>query len=153
VHLPREAGRPSGTRFGTLVHTVLRDIALDASAETVRAMIELHGRMMDASKEECAAAVRPVMAVLAHDVVARARRGVRCHGEMPILYASDAGALLDGTIDLCFLEVGSPEWTVVDFKTDFDPAARRAIYVKQMKWYVAAVSKTFGSSARGVLLS
>lgn len=153
LHLPREAGRPSGTRFGTLVHTVLRDVALDADVESVRSLAELHGRMLGASKEEQAAAVRPVLAVLHHSVLQRAQRALRCHREMPILFASDAGALLDGNIDLCFLEAGAPEWIVVDFKTDFDPALRRTSYVKQMKWYVAAVARTFGAPARGILLS
>lgn len=151
IALPREAGRPSGTRFGTLVHTVVRDVALDGDADQVRALAELHGRMIGANEQEIAASIRPVLALLQNQVIARAKAAARCHRELPIVCTTDDGKLLDGSIDLCFLE--DSRWIVVDFKTDFDVNQRKPQYVKQMKWYIAAVAKTFGAPARGILLS
>jgi ATP-dependent exoDNAse (exonuclease V) beta subunit len=151
ISLPREAGRPSGTRFGTLVHTVLRDVAYDAGSEQIRALAELHGRMIGASANEVAAAIRPVTLLLGHKLIERARASSRCHRELPIICTTDEQMLLDGSIDLCFLE--DSRWIVVDFKTDFDVTQRKPQYLKQMKWYIAAVSKTFAAPARGILLS
>ena len=59
--------------------------------------------------------------------------------------------MLEGTIDLAFLEGGV--WTVVDFKTDADIGTKRQQYERQLQWYVYAISRVTGQPARGVLLS
>jgi ATP-dependent exoDNAse (exonuclease V) beta subunit len=58
---------------------------------------------------------------------------------------------VEGVLDLAFRD-GS-EWTVVDFKTDVELAARRAAYEVQVALYARAVAAATGEPARAVLLS
>ena len=60
------------------------------------------------------------------------------------------GSLAEGVVDLAFREGGA--WTVVDFKTDRELAAGRAVYEAQVLLYVRAIAAATGESARGVLL-
>jgi ATP-dependent exoDNAse (exonuclease V) beta subunit len=62
----------------------------------------------------------------------------------------DANRLLEGIIDLAFLEKGA--WTVVDFKSDADLKARRADYKRQLQWYSAALSRITGLPVNGWIL-
>ena len=52
VDLPREKKRPSGKRFGTLVHAVLANVPLDVDAYGVRVVAELQGCVLGASAAE-----------------------------------------------------------------------------------------------------
>jgi ATP-dependent exoDNAse (exonuclease V) beta subunit len=146
--------RPAGPRFGTLVHTVLRDVDLAARRDAVEEMTRLHGRLLDASGDEVAAAVEAVVGALAHPLLERAR-GVagesgRCFREAPFLVPLDETRVLEGTVDLAFLE---PEgWVVVDFKTDAGVAERRAAYARQIAWYLYALERLTGSGGTGSLL-
>ncbi len=45
-------GRPSGRRFGTLVHSILRDVELDASRESIAKLATLGARSISAPAEE-----------------------------------------------------------------------------------------------------
>ena len=154
--LPRPADRPAGSRFGTLVHTVLRDVAFDAGRGAVRSLAELHGRMLDATEEEVEAAAGSVEAALDHPLLRRAAAAERCHREAPFLIkldgvsASGSERTVEGTIDLAFLEDGL--WTVVDFKTDAEMEAVEEQYRRQVAWYVHAMTVITGAPARGVLL-
>jgi len=144
------SGRPSGPRFGTLVHTVLRDVDLDARGDAVRRLAELHGRILDAPTAEIDAATEAVDAALEHDLVGRARAAERCHREAPFAVALDDGRAIEGSIDLVYLD--DDGWVVVDFKTDANIGDRRAAYERQVSWYVHAVRSITGRAARGVLL-
>ncbi len=148
--LPRPAGRPSGVRFGTLVHTVLRDADFDAGEADLRGLAEMHGRMLDAPGEEVAAAVASAAAALAHPLLRRAAAAEHRYREAPFLLDRAGVYLVEGTIDLAFSEDGA--WTVVDFKTDADLDARRQAYRRQIAWYVHALQQMTGAPARGVLL-
>ena len=149
IVLPIEAGRPSGIRFGALVHAVLKDVALDADRSMVTAVAKMHGRLLAATTDEVDAAAQAVAAALEHDIMVRARRAERRHREWPILFSTDDGETLDGAIDLAFFEDG--QWVVVDFKTDQEPAARIEPYRRQIAWYVHALSETTGLPAYGVM--
>jgi len=151
----KDADRPSGVRFGTLVHTVLRDVAWDAGDEAVRHLAELHGRMLDAPADEVAAAAASVAAALRHPLLARAAAADRRHRETPFLLRLDDRTMVEGTVDLAFLDGGAEEggWTVVDFKTDADVASVEERYRVQVAWYVHAVATLTGRPARGVLLA
>jgi ATP-dependent exoDNAse (exonuclease V) beta subunit len=151
VKLSRDEQRPSGTRFGTLVHTILRDVRFDEGEARVRSLAELHGRLLGATREEIDSAPKPVLAVLGCDVIARAKRAERCHRELPLMLRTKEDDLLDGTMDLCFLEEGV--WIVVDFKTDLDPKVFRPKYLAQMRWYLTAMTRIMNRPARGVLLT
>ncbi|MCP3964292.1 MAG: UvrD-helicase domain-containing protein [bacterium] len=148
--LLRDAGRPGGKRFGTLVHTMLRDAAFDADEQTVRRLAEMHGRMLDASGDEVDGATSSVVRALAHPLLIRAAGAERCHREAPFLLARGGDGLVEGIIDLAFLE--DDIWTVVDFKTDADLEARQQSYRVQLSWYVYAMREITGIAARGVLL-
>ncbi|MCB9646230.1 MAG: UvrD-helicase domain-containing protein [Deltaproteobacteria bacterium] len=150
VVLPRAAGRPQGRRFGTLVHAVLRDVDLAADVETIRAVAQMQGRLLGAPEDERAAAVAPVQAALQHDLLRRARASARCHREHPVVFETELGQRLDGSIDLAFEEPSG--WVVVDFKTDADPEAHRAQHVIQVQWYAHALGALTGAEVIGVLL-
>ena len=46
VDVPRVIGRPFGPRFGTLVHTTLATVPLDADESIVRAVAATQGRVL-----------------------------------------------------------------------------------------------------------
>ena len=66
----------------------------------------------------------------------------------------DSGRLMEGIIDLAFVEDGA--WVVVDFKTDADisgpPSERRTQYQRQLQWYASALRRLTGLPARAYLL-
>ncbi len=149
--LPRPDARPAGRRFGTLVHTLLRDAGLAGDRAHIASLARAHGRVLGAPPEEIDAAIDTVAAALAHPLLARARRASHCQREWPVLLRLPDDRLLDGVLDLAFLEDGV--WTIVDFKTDAHLDPRRAQYERQLEWYVHALSRLTGLPARGCLLS
>jgi ATP-dependent exoDNAse (exonuclease V) beta subunit len=154
--LEKPVGRPQGPRFGTLVHTILRDVDLnpaqltDGNQENVVSLARIHGRVLGSPPEEIAAAITAVSATLGHPLVKRAAAADQCHRELPIMLKTDDGRLVEGNIDLAFLEDGV--WTIVDFKTDADLPSKKPQYQRQLQWYVFALSKITGAHARGWLL-
>jgi len=146
----KPGARPGGRRFGTLVHNALRDVALDATDEAIGRMVRMNARAIGATDEESEAARAAVAVALAHPVMTAARRAERCHREYPVTLRLDGDRLIEGVIDLAFLEDG--RWTVVDFKTDADSAEVRAQYQRQLQWYAFAMTEMTGMPARAVLL-
>ena len=147
---PRREDRPGGRRFGALVHAVLRDVALTADSDSIARLAALNARVLGAPAEERDAASMAVEATLEHPLLAHARAATRCHREYPVVLALDEGKLLEGVIDLAFVEEG--RWIVVDFKTDADSPNRRAQYERQLQWYCHALSKLTGLQAQAFLL-
>ena len=148
VDLERSASRPSGARFGALVHAVLALVALDAGADDVREMAELQGRILGAPPEEVAAAAEVAAAVLGHDVLARARAAAaagRCRRESPLVVRADDGTLLEGAVDLAFEEDG--RWVVVDFKTDRELEDQLEAYRRQVRLYADVIAQATGTPA------
>jgi ATP-dependent exoDNAse (exonuclease V) beta subunit len=142
------AHRPHGRRFGTLVHAVLRDAALNREETAVLA--RAHGRAVGATPDEIVAALAAVEEALNHPLLQRARAATRRYRELPVTWRLDDNRVLDGVIDLAFVDDG--EWHVIDFKTDADVAARRTQYERQLKWYAAALQKLTNQPARCYLL-
>jgi ATP-dependent exoDNAse (exonuclease V) beta subunit len=147
--IPKQPGRPTGRRFGTLVHAILRDVELSAGEGAIRTLAESHGRTLGSPKEETAAAAAAVTAVLVHPLLEAARQATRCLRESPLTLPLPEGRILEGTIDLAYLD--GDAWTIVDFKTDADVAARRSQYVRQLQWYASGFSKITGKSSRAIL--
>jgi ATP-dependent exoDNAse (exonuclease V) beta subunit len=145
------AGRPSGRRFGTLVHAVMSSIVLNADAAAIERSVSLEARILGATENESSAANQAVAAALAHPLLTRARAAERCHREYPVVLPRAAGKLLEGIVDLAFVE--NDGWIVVDFKTDADLSARRAPYERQLRWYAFALAKLSGIPARASLLA
>jgi ATP-dependent exoDNAse (exonuclease V) beta subunit len=139
--------RPGGRRFGVLVHAILRDLDLGGGPAQIAALARVHARLLNAPAEEADAAAAAVEAAWAHPLLARARAAPRCHRELPIHLRLEDGRLLEGVIDLAFLE--RDRWVVVDFKSDSGSAAR---YERQLQWYLYALSKLTGREAAGHLL-
>jgi ATP-dependent helicase/nuclease subunit A len=99
---------------------------------------------------EAAAATEAVESALAHPVFARARKAARCHREYPVTLHLEDGRMLEGVVDLAFVDDGA--WVVVDFKTDADAGERSAQYQRQLRWYAFALTRLTGMESRAVLL-
>ncbi len=143
--LPSSRGR----RYGTLVHTVMRDVDWEAPGE-IDTLARFHGASMQATPDEIESAARAVLAALAHPRLVTARQAQLSYREYPIMVRLDDGQLLEGTIDLLYQD--EETWEVVDFKTDREIQRRRQLYERQLRWYVLAVGKLKGEPAAGCLL-
>jgi ATP-dependent exoDNAse (exonuclease V) beta subunit len=153
VELPRAAGRPAGARFGALVHAVLATAPLDGSADDLLRAATVQGRLLGAVDEEIAAAVHAVSAALAHPLLQRAHAALgagHCRRETPITLRAADGTLVEGAVDLAFLEDGA--WTVIDFKTDHELSRSLDAYRRQVALYAAAIATATGHPANAVLL-
>ena len=157
IDLSRVAGRPFGPRFGTLVHTTLATVPLDADGSAVKRIAETQGRILlgfgEGVAEEVYAAVEVVNAVLRHPLFDRVREASaagRCYRELPIIWRSPDGLLIEGTIDLAFEDDSG--FVVLDFKTDKELDTDSERYRRQLAIYCQAVSALRGREARGVLM-
>ena len=144
-------GRPTGPRFGTLVHTILRDVPLHADRAAVSALAQIHARLLGATPEEMEHAVQAVAAALAHPLIARARSSMRLHREFPIILKLENQKVLEGVLDLAFVDEGA--WQIVDFKTDADISTNQAHYKRQLRWYAKAISTLNKAPSHAHLLS
>jgi ATP-dependent helicase/nuclease subunit A len=154
VSLHVDQARPSGTRFGALVHAVLGLVPLDASATDVRRLAEQQVRVLGASESERDAVVPLVAAALQHDLFARARqaqRRGRLRRETPLAFVDDQGFMVEGVVDLAFEE--DDGWIVVDFKTDQEiETGQLQTYLRQVALYAAAIRRATGRPSTGILL-
>ncbi len=159
--------RPSGKRFGTLVHAVLATLPLSATADEVSDLAALHAKLFAAPDDERDAAAGIAIKLLTHPRFEAARKaeaaGRRVWREAPVsmrldpstsLRAGDAPEstvhLVDGQIDLAY--EADDGWVVVDFKTDIEIASAQDAYKQQVALYVEAVRRATGKPATGVLL-
>ena len=146
--------RPGGQRFGSLVHALIADMPLDVpDARTIARLASAHGRVLGADAVEIAAAEAIVVRMLKHPVLqaaARANRDGRCYREMPVTWRTDAGAIIEGFVDLAYADESG--FVVVDFKTDreLDGAVER--YQRQVRIYAAAIAAATGRPTRAVLM-
>jgi ATP-dependent exoDNAse (exonuclease V) beta subunit len=152
-----DSKRPSGRRFGALVHAMLATVDLDADADSTRASALVNGRLVGATEEEIDAAGVAVRATLEHPMLRRAAASARrgeIRRETPVLLTLDDGSLVEGVVDLAFREdVGElTGWTVVDFKTDREITGASDQYAAQVSAYVAAIGVATGLTSRGILL-
>jgi ATP-dependent helicase/nuclease subunit A len=159
--------RPSGKRFGTLVHAVLATLPLEATADEVKELAALHAKLFGAPDDERAAAAGIAMKLLKHPRITAARQseaeGKRVWREVPVSLRLDPSAsltagdgsqpaprIVDGQVDLAYET--SEGWVIVDFKTDIEIASAQDAYQKQVALYVEAVQRATGRPATGVLL-
>lgn len=146
----RHAERPTGKRFGALVHAVLRDIPLNASREQIAAAVRLNARLLAAEENEEEAAQFAVFQALHHPLLERARAAARLHREYPVVVKQDS-VVVEGVIDLAFAE--ERHWVVIDFKTDADAGTLAERYQAQLAWYAAALTKTKATPVQCYLLA
>jgi ATP-dependent exoDNAse (exonuclease V) beta subunit len=151
--------RPSGKRFGTLVHALFATLPLDTTADAIGDLVAVHAKLFAATDEEQTAAAAMAVALTNHPrwQAARAAAGAghRVWREAPVTLrlpgdAHQPPALVDGQVDLAYeTDAG---WVVVDFKTDIEIAAAQDAYKQQVALYAEAVAKATGQPATGVLL-
>ena len=146
--------RPSGAAFGTLVHAVLARAPFDAPRPALDDIAALEARVLAMRDEDAAAAAAIAEGVLAHDLLARARRAEArgaCRRETPVTLTLDDGTLVEGVVDLAFEEDGA--WTVVDYKTDREIATGgEEQYRRQIAAYASAIARATGAPASGILV-
>jgi ATP-dependent exoDNAse (exonuclease V) beta subunit len=154
INLRGDHRRPTGARFGALVHAVLGLVPLDASPDAVRRLVEQQVRVLGATGEEADAASPLIAAVLRHDLFERARhaqRAGRLRRETPLAFLDDHDVMVEGVVDLAFEEHSG--WTVVDFKTDQEiETGQLQAYLRQVALYAAAIGRATGRPGAGVLL-
>jgi ATP-dependent exoDNAse (exonuclease V) beta subunit len=151
--VPEPGPRPSGRRFGVLVHALIAAAPLDAAQQQLRALAALHARVLGASDDERDMAAAVVAKALQHPLLAAARAAVAagraCRSEAPITIR-DGDALIDGQIDLAFDD--GTQWVVIDFKTDAELGVSADAYRRQVALYADALSRITGRPARAALL-
>jgi ATP-dependent helicase/nuclease subunit A len=150
VTAARSARRAAGRRFGSLVHNVMRDVPLDADHRAIQRLIDWNVRLLGSPEEEREAAAEAIESALAHPLLDRARGAQRCHREYPLVLKLEDGRVLEGVIDLAFVE--NDRWVIVDFKTDADTSERRSQYERQLQWYGFALGELTKMPARAHLL-
>ena len=146
----KSARKAAGRRFGTLVHNVMRDVPLDANRAAIEQLLDWNTRLLGSPEEERAAAIAAVESALEHPLLARARAAGRCHREYPLVWKLEDGRVLEGFIDLAFVE--NNQWVIVDFKTDADGSERRQQYQRQLQWYGFALTQLTNMPAQAWLL-
>jgi ATP-dependent helicase/nuclease subunit A len=153
IDLARDSERPSGMRFGALVHATLAAVPLNADDAQVREITSLHARILESDERELTAAAAAVQSVLAHPFMARARDALskgKCRRETPVTFRIDDGTLIEGVLDLAFLQEDG--WTVVDFKTDRELEKELERYKRQVVLYALSVERATGQSCAAVLM-
>jgi ATP-dependent helicase/nuclease subunit A len=142
VTLLAAPGRPSGRKFGRLVHDILQHAE---GPEEVDALAAIWGRRHAAGESECAAAAEAARAAL--ECLARAMpEGARRFRELPVLVRLADGSLVDGRIDFAWSD--GTQWTVVDYKTD----RRESRNVAQVQLYGLALQRATGLPVRGIVI-
>jgi ATP-dependent helicase/nuclease subunit A len=158
IDFSRHGERPFGPRFGTLVHATLATVPLDAGEEQIAAVARVQGRILPApgtqryADEEVYAAVEVVSSLLRDplfDRVRQAEHAGRCDRELPIVWKTPDGTLIEGTIDLAFAD--SSGLTVIDFKTDRELSTDLDRYKRQLTVYCQALGALRHTAARGIL--
>ncbi|HEU4340487.1 MAG TPA: PD-(D/E)XK nuclease family protein, partial [Candidatus Binatia bacterium] len=153
VELSRAADRPSGRRFGALVHAVLASAALDGDLNVTQRLAIVHGRILGSPAEEIACAAKAVQAALAHPLLNHARSAAqqgRCRREVPVAWRDANGLLIEGVVDLAFEQAEG--WTVIDFKTDEEFRGNEPAYRRQVGMYAAAIQAANGAQVSAVLM-
>ncbi|MGI6689102.1 MAG: 3'-5' exonuclease [Christensenellales bacterium] len=142
----------SAAQRGIATHRALG--ALDVAAFTGLGDGEMEQKLQEALDEIAARGIlrrkerealdeTALLAFLKSDLARRMAQSPQRRREWPFTLKVEAGMLLQGVLDACFLEAG--EWVLVDYKTDRgDPATLREKYTPQMRWYMRALRDITG---------
>ena len=153
------APRPSGKRFGTLVHALLATMPLDAGPAEATDLAALYAKLFAAPDAERDAAASIGASLVKHSRWRAAKEaaaaGRRVWREAPVSLSvktepGEAPTIVDGQVDLAYET--DDGWVVVDFKTDVEIVSAQDAYKQQVALYAAAVAKATGKPATGVLL-
>jgi ATP-dependent exoDNAse (exonuclease V) beta subunit len=142
--------RSGGRQFGSLVHAIVRDAPWHADADSLARLAAMHARVTGATRQEELDSAEAAARLLAHPLLQRAAASTRCFRELPITFPLTGKRVLEGVIDLAFVE--NERWRLIDFKTDEDLRSNRRVYERQLRWYVHTLSAVTGLPAEGTLL-
>ena len=153
VALPRAVSRPTGRRFGALVHADLASVPLDGDLRMIQHLATVHGRVLGATQEEIETASEAVHTALAHPLLKQAHDAAqqgRCRREVPVVWRDSNGVLIEGVVDLAFEQIDG--WIVIDFKTDEEFRGNELAYRRQVEMYAAAIQAAIGTPVSPVLM-
>jgi ATP-dependent exoDNAse (exonuclease V) beta subunit len=102
-----------------------------------------------ASLEEVEAAAAVAEVFTTSPIWKRMQAAREVHREMPLFLKVD-GSTLEGVADLVLVE--DERVLVVDFKTDTPSDEQRAQYERQLGFYAASLSASYGIPCDGLLL-
>ena len=101
---------------------------------------------------------------LTHPILKRAHAAMlrgQCRREVPVAIRDADGTLIEGVVDLTFLELDAVTrdrsdqggtWTVVDFKTDRELDTALDVYARQVATYAEMIAKATGQAAVPTLI-
>jgi len=140
--------RPSGPRFGTLVHALLEHSARSSDEALTQLALSM-ARELGATVEEVEAALHAVKVASAHPLMRAAREAYargECEHELPISMRRADGELVEGVIDMVFCERSDQGSRVllVDFKTDLELLGDLSVYTSQLALYAEAYTLATG---------
>jgi ATP-dependent helicase/nuclease subunit A len=156
--LAARAERPGGARFGTLVHALLANLDFaraDAAAE-LPALARFLARSIGATEAEWQRAAADVQSALRHPFFERVRRAAQSgelEREAPLVMKTASGEILDGVVDLVFVErdAAGARLCLVDFKTDAE-LGDGSRYARQLEIYAQALERARGLPVTSLLL-
>ncbi|MDB4991657.1 MAG: ATP-dependent nuclease, subunit, partial [Myxococcaceae bacterium] len=150
--------RPSGTRFGVLVHALFEHAVLGEGADSLAELMAVAryvGRSLGATEPERERAVSDVKLALGHPLFARihaAKLRAELFREAPVTVCTAAGELREGAVDLAFREpiAGGSQVVIVDFKTDVE-LGDLTVYGTQLALYADALERALSEPVRCIL--
>jgi ATP-dependent helicase/nuclease subunit A len=145
VRIPKQGVRPAGRAFGKLVHALLQQAELPVREENLRNIARIEARILGSEESDIEPAIQTALAALRHVFLSGVATATRLHREFPVMLR-EAGKLIEGVIDLAFLDGES--WIIVDFKTG--PADKKRNR-GQLELYARALGLATGVPVRAVL--
>jgi len=142
VTLSAPDDRPSGRKFGRLVHDILQRADRPSDADALAAIWGRRHALGELDRAAATEAARAAIEYLGRVVPAGATR----HRELPVMVRLADGTIVDGRIDFAWSD--GTQWTVVDYKTD----RREKRRIAQVQAYALALQKATGLPVRGMVL-
>ena len=159
--LPEEASAPAflqeervtAAQRGTVTHRALglMDYGFVRQGKITEALDALRRQGLLTEAERRAIRLDWLTRFFRSSVGQRALAAAETHREWAFNLKGQGQSLIQGVIDLCFLEDG--QWVLVDYKTDVaDGETLRARYALQLQWYARALSRITGTPVKEALL-
>ena len=127
------------------------DYALIRQGKLTQALNELQKQGVLTDAERAAVRAHWLTGFFSSPLGQRALAAREVHREWSFNLKGDKGSMIQGVIDLCFMENG--RWVLADYKTDAageDELLRR--YALQLRWYARALSQITGVPVGEILI-
>ena len=154
---PPEAKKPAfleetdltAAQRGTITHKVLGlvDYDLIRRGKLSQALSAMEDKGLLTPGEKEAVRIKWLYHFFDSSLGKRALSAEKCHREWAFNLRGEGQSLIQGVIDLCFLEEG--KWVLCDYKTDFgEGETLRERYELQIKWYAKALALITGTPVK-----